>query len=719
MSPSHRRGRARTLTAALGLIAIPLFVTSILPVATVSAEEPPEESTEVSDDGVEVMLINGQRPGAPGTFVAAPERATPNDPDTAKLLKLVPGGDVVSNGPLTGQVQYRGMFGDRINVRVGDMFISPGGPNWMDTPLHYAPRPILDHLEMDLGIASVSSGSESIGGSANAVLKSSEFETGEDFVVHGDVEIGGRVADESFAGGGIVSAANDQHRMHFLGSAEKGDDYRVGGGGRVRPSEYERFQFGGGYGFKFDEHEVGLDYRYNDTNESGTAALPMDIIDIDTHLAKADYEGQLGPVLLNTVVSFNDVDHVMNNYKLRTAPAAGLGAWRRNKAKSQGYGWSVAGDVAFLNGTLQLGVDGHSADHDARVTNPNAPAFFVDVFNDATKSRYGTWAEWTGEIAERWDLELGLRYTRIAMDADTVDGTPAQVAPPATRLRDAFNAANREKNDDLVDAVVKLGFEPRSDLRLELSGGRKTRAPSYVERYGWLPTQAAAGLADGNNYVGDMDLDAEVSYEAAAEIEWHGSMGVYLAPRIFYRRVNDYIQGTPSNDPDVIAVSTANGDPTPLQFSNVNARFYGVDLAYGAELPWDLQLDGTLSYVRGEREDDPDDLYRISPLRGRTTLTYERETWSASIEGMYAAQQNKVSATNGESSSKSWGSLNIFGTWDPLDWIGFVAGVNNVTDNNYHDHLAGISRVNSSGVDAGDPIPSQGVTFFARAVGRF
>ncbi len=712
MSPSHRRGRARTLTAALGLIAIPLLATFLLVTTTVSAEEPPEKP-------VEEMVIKGQKPGPPGTFVATPQRATPNDPDTAKLLKLIPGGDVVSNGPLTGQVQYRGMFGDRVNVHVGDMFISPGGPNWMDTPLHYAPRPILDHLEMDLGIASVSSGSESIGGSARAVLKSSEFDVGEDFVVHGDVEVGGRVADESFAGGGIVSASNDQHRLHFLGSSEIGDDYRVGGGGRVRPSEYERYQYGGGYGFKFDEHEVGLDYRYNDTKSSGTPALPMDIKAIDTHLAKADYEGQLGPVRLDVVLSFNDVDHIMNNYSLRTPPAAGLAGWRRNKAKSQGYGWSVAGDVDFLNGIFELGVDGHTADHDARVTNPNAPNFFVHVFNDARRNRYGTWAEWTGDVAERWDLELGVRYTRVDMEAETVDGTPAQVAPPATRLRDAFNGADREKSDDLVDAVVKLGFEPRSDLRLEISGGRKTRAASYIERYGWIPTQAAAGLADGNNYVGDIGLDPEVSYEAAAEIEWKGEMGIYLAPRAFYRRVNDYIQGTPSTNPDVIAVSTANGDPTPLQFSNVDARFYGVDVAYGAGLPWDLQLDGTLSYVRGEREDIDDDLYRISPLHGRTTLTYQQESWSVSVEGTYAANQKKVSDTNGESASDSWGSLNIFGSWDPLDWIGFTAGVNNVTDNDYHDHLAGISRVTSSGVDAGSAIPSQGVSFFARAVGRF
>lgn len=716
MSISLRHGRAHIAAPAHRLMISGLLVLLLIAPSIAMAEEAAEGTP---GEPVEEMLVKGQRPGPPGTFVAAPARATPNDPDAAKLLQLVPGGDVVSNGPLTGQIQYRGMFGDRVGVLVDGMSISPGGPNWMDTPLHYAPRPILDHLEVDLGIAPVSSGAETIGGAARAELKKSEFVAGDELVFAGDVEVGGRVADESVAGGGILSASNRRHRFHLLGSAEVGDDYRVGGGDRIRPSEYERYQYGGGYGFKLGEHEIGIDYRFNDTNDSGTPVLPMDIRVVDTHLAKVEYAGQAGDMELKAVVTFNDIDHVMDNFSLRTPPAAGPARWRRNRAESQGYGWSLSGDIDLLNGSLELGVDGHHADHDSRITNPNAPGFFVLVFDGARKTRFGPWIEWERELGKRWDLELGLRYTRVEMDAESIDGTPAQTAPPATRLRDAFNSADRSKSDDLVDAVVKVGFEPREDLRLELSGGRKTRAASHIERYGWLPTQAAGGLADGNNYVGDIGLDPEVSYEAAAEVDWHGPMGIHLTPRVFYRRIFDYIQGIPSTDPDVIAVSTGNGDASPLQFQNVDARLYGADLAYGARLPWNLQLDGTLSYVRADRLDVNDDLYRIAPLHGRTTLTYERTSWSLSIEGVYAAAQKKVSETNDESRSPSWAILNVFGTWDPLPWLGLVAGVNNLTDENYADHLAGTSRVTSSGVNAGERLPAPGVSFFGRAVVRF
>jgi iron complex outermembrane receptor protein len=301
------------------------------------------------------------------------------------------------------------------------------------------------------------------------------------------------------------------------------------------------------------------------------------------------------------------------------------------------------------------------------------------------------------------------------MDSGEVGGTPAMMMPPAGNLRDAFNAADREQPADLVDAVLKIGFTPVSGLRLEAAGGRKTRAPSYVERYGWLPTQAAGGLADGRNYVGDIELDPEVAYEATAGVDWRGDeWGVYLSPSGFYRRVQDYIQGTPSQNPDVIAL-----DPNALQFSNIEAEFYGMDIAYGFRLPLSLQLDGVLSYVRGKRVDASDDLYRIAPLRGRSTLTFEQESWSVGLESYYAASQDHVSDFNDEQQSDAWGILNIFATWDPKDWLGLVIGVNNVTDNYYSDHLAGTSRINSSGVSMGDPMPAPGVNFFVRAVGRF
>ena len=64
-------------------------------------------------------------------------------------------------------------------------------------------------------------------------------------------------------------------------------------------------------------------------------------------------------------------------------------------------------------------------------------------------------------------------------------------------LRDNFNGADRSKTDDNVDWVAKIYYHAADGLRYYAGGSRKTRSPSYQERYLWLPLQSTGGLADG------------------------------------------------------------------------------------------------------------------------------------------------------------------------------------------------------------------------------
>lgn len=97
--------------------------------------------------------------------------------DPAKLMAQVPGGAAANNGPLTGQIQYRGMSGPRINVRVDGMLIHGGGPNWMAPPLHHIPAGLMEELVVEQGIASISTGG-GIGGAATALWKRPDYSDG-------------------------------------------------------------------------------------------------------------------------------------------------------------------------------------------------------------------------------------------------------------------------------------------------------------------------------------------------------------------------------------------------------------------------------------------------------------------------------------------------------------------------------------------------------------
>ena len=348
-----------------------------------------------------------------------------------------------------------------------------------------------------------------------------------------------------------------------------------------------------------------------------------------------------------------------------------------------------------------------------QIFDPYNALFFVNNFNDVRRDRHGAFAEWRGSPIDDWQLEIGVRYTRVEFDAGPVDALAAQSPGPVRLLRDDFNAADRDRSDDLVDWVVKLSATPIDGLNIHVSGGRKSRAPYYIERYQWIPLEVTAGLADGNEYVGDIGLDAEVGHELEGGFAWRGRW-LYLAPRAFARWVDEYIQGTPTTDPDVTAIA-----PGALQFSNVEALLYGVDLEGGVDLPGPFQLDGTLSYVRGERRDADDDLFRIAPLRGRVTLGFRSGPWHAAVEGVLAARQDRVSKTNRETGTPGYGILNLYAGWEPRTGLRLMVGIDNVADALYRDHLSGINRVANSDVAQGARIPSAGRNFYGRFAWRW
>jgi iron complex outermembrane receptor protein len=446
----------------------------------------------------------------------------------------------------------------------------------------------------------------------------------------------------------------------------------------------------------------------------------MDIIDINTTIVQGAYSGEAGDYPVNARIFWSDVNHHMSNYELRDAPVRmGSEMTRLNDATSDGMGYRLDTALLLASGELTIGVDGHLDDHNSTITDPvNNLSFRVDNFNDVERNLFGFFAEWNGAVVQDWNLQLGGRYNLVKSDAGDVYSSMAMMNPGIITLQNRFNAADRDQSENNFDLVAKLSRPLSTQVSFIAEAGHKTRAPSYQERYLWLPLQATNGLADGNNYVGDIELDSEKAWEVGLGVDWHGR-AAYIEPRVFYRYVDDYIQGTPSKDPVVIAVSTMGGDPTPLQFSNVDARLYGADAAWGVTLTDRLGLDGVVSYVRGKRDDINDDLYRIAPLNGRVSLTWRESRWWAALEAVAYAEQDNVSRTNEEKETDGYQLLNLRGGVEVARDLFVNAGVENILDSTARDHLTGINRVADSDVGLGRRLPGPGRNYFATLQYRY
>ncbi len=636
-------------------------------------------------------------------------------PDSAALLKKAVGANVISNGPLTGIAQYRGMSRFRVNTQINGAVISAGGPNWMDPPLSYAPAAHLESLEVFRGISSVSAGQETIGGVIRANTWRGEFGDSNDTRFSGRVRTGTQSVDQGRLLSAAASVASESQLLHVSALIESGDDAEFADGD-VTPTEYERERYDIGFGYRSGAHTVRFDVGRVETGDAGTPALPMDIeyIDSDLFSFSWDYEGE--DFSLKSLVHVSEIDHGMTNYHLRSAPMA-AGMWRRNVTGSDNWGF------AFITkaGPWTFGIDGNEEVHFSDISNPNNPMFFVTNFNDAERRILGAFVEREQVFGEGLILELGIRYNHVSMDSDPVNATPAMMGmPPAVALRDGFNSSDLSQTDSNLDWVVKLNYAAGSALDYYAGVSRKTRSPAYQERYLWLPLQATAGLADGRTYTGNPFLDPEVAHEVEFGFDWHPER-LSIAPRIFYRDVEDYIQGTVStNAPAVMFVQMMNmmngtSNAPPLEFSNVDATFYGFDVDWSYELNDNWSLEGVFNLVRGERDDISDDLYRVAPPNAFVGLNYASQRWGMSLETFLYDDQDNVSSTNSETPSSGYAIFNLKGFLNVTDDLKLGFGVDNIGDRDYADHLGGINRVRGNpDIATGERLPGYGRSFYAR-----
>lgn len=440
--------------------------------------------------------------------------------DTAELLRQTPGGAVNRNGPLSGIAQYRGLYGDRVHVSIDGMNIASGGPNAMDPPLSYAPAPLLQALELRRGIAPVSTPGESLGGAIVARLRRADHASDPDSRFAGWLSAGGHSVDQSRTLAGLMSLADPRRSLFVAASRQEGADTRFADG-RILPTRYARDFYALGASQRVGAQEFSLDLRRNFTEDAGTPALPMDIRFIDASQGRLGYQGQLGGLPIEAWLSRSAVDHEMSNFHLR--PPMDPEMLRFSRAGSQTQAWGLNAELAMWQGTLAIGMDARQADHHADIGDPGNAMFFVRNFSSVEQDLYGAFAEWSGKLAPRWILVWGLRYHHARSTAGEVDGSPARMMDGPRQLRDRFNAAQRPQRENNVDWLVQLTHQVNPHLSLELAAARKSRAPSYQERYLWLPLESTAGLADRKRYVGRIDLQPEISHQLELGLQWHQS----------------------------------------------------------------------------------------------------------------------------------------------------------------------------------------------------
>lgn len=639
-------------------------------------------------------------------------------PDLADWLTSVPGANVNSNGPITGIAQYRGLYGDRVAASLDGHPVIGAGPNAMDTPLSYSTPLIVDSMTVYRGIAPVSAGINTLGGAVEVKMRKAETMNSEKMILSGDVQAGYRSNNSAQTLSAVTNIAKGDVAILLYGNSQKGNSMESGDGVVISPTDFDKVQFGGDMRYSKGDNEIGFGYHYTDTNDAGTPALPMDIEYIESHRITLDVAFKLSDWQGEWQLGYIDADHGMTNFLMRenTDPTT----YRRNNATAETSDFKVKMTKTFDFGELAFGVDGYFASHDSVITNPNNMMFEVINFNNVEDNRYGIFTQLQNQF-DQTNVQLGVRLKRAEADAGDVSSSMAMMSAPVLELQNSFNNAKHKVSDNNVDIALNTETKLSTNVSFSAGIGLKTRAPSYQERYLWVPMEATGGLADGHTYIGDINLKSETAYQVDLGLTYQDDK-LMIAPHIFYQYIDDYIQGTPLGMADMSAKMIANmmsGDTNPLKFTNVDAKIYGFDLNGYYNISEQIELSTIISYVQGERRDIDDNLYRIAPLNGQINVRYNADNWMVKTSLVVAAKQDDVSSTNGEQKTSGYGVVNIDAQYFVNNDLAIRLGVDNILDKNYQNHLGGYNRVKGTEIPVLSRLPSEGVSAWGEVTYRF
>ncbi|MGA9165271.1 MAG: TonB-dependent receptor [Thiobacillus sp.] len=655
--------------------------------------------------------------------------------DTATLLRDVPGISFYGAGGVSSQPVIHGLGDDRLRIKVDGMDLVSACANHMNPPLSYIDPTHVGTATVFAGLAPVSSGGDSIGGTIRVDSPAPEFaQEGQGTLLKG--EAGAFYRSNGNARGANLSAtaAGENLSVTYSGSTAQSGNYTAGGdfkpaglafiktpqslynsttwldGDEVGSTLYQSTNQSLGLALRHDNHLVDLKLGYQHIPHQGFPNQRMDMTDNTSTQINLGYAGKYDWGKLEARIYNEHTEHEMNFLEDKafwyTGNAPGMPMYtdgRNTGAVVKGEILLSARDLIRVGGEVQQ----YRLDDwwPPSGTGGMAPNTFWNI-NNGERDRYAAFTEWEAQWAPQWLSLLGLRYETVNMNSGAVQGYNSAYAGDAA----AFNASDRDLTDHNWDLTALARYTPARTQTIEFGYARKTRSPNLYERYSWSTGGMAMNMVnlagDGNGYVGNLDLKPETAHTLSATFDWHDAAqqnsGLKITP--YYTYVQDYINARRCGPGDtgmtgMMAVCTnANLTATNqfvfLKYDNQDAQLYGIDVSGYFPLARNtgfgsFTATGLLNYVRGETASGTDDrLYNIMPLNAKLSVTQTLGGWSNVAEVLLVDAKSDVSQIRNEIATPGYSLLNLRSSY-AWKTVRLDVGIENVFDRLYYTPLGG------------------------------
>ena len=687
--------------------------------------------------------------------------------DTASLLRGIAGVHLNATGGLSSLPAIHGLADDRLRVKVNGMDLISSCPNHMNPPLSYMAPNDVGTLTVYAGLAPVSVGGDSLGGSIIAESLPPDFLTSAGAEFSG--EVGGFYRSNNNARGANlkISYLTDTTLLSYSGNWSKADNYTAADKFKTqtasgRPDHQLALDEVGSSAYETQNHSLRLAWQLNQNNSIDARLnyqdMPqqlypnqrMDLLDNEQINLNLAWHRETDWGLLTTRFYHEKVDHMMDfgpdkqywygsnammgmpctPIRFMGDPQGTCAAGMPMYSESDNNGLTVKADYYLAaNDVLRIGLELQQYALDDYWTPSGGgmgPGTFLNI-NNGQRDRIAIYAEREQATSANWLLMYGLRYENVAMQTDKVEGYANGASAPGMQMMQAaaFNSGSRSSTDHNVDVTLVARYQASEALNIEFGYAHKVRAANLYEKYTWSSWMMAAGMnnlvGDGNGYVGNAALEPEQAHTVSASITWQDAQQNAITLTNYYTYIADYIDAVAAGTqwmPDRFNV---------LRYANQSARIYGTDvsgtwhISHGKSGHW--QLDGSLSATSAENKDTGSGLYQVIPVQGSLRLSHQYDGWHSSLEWALASSKEKVSDIRNEIQTAGYGLLNLQVSHQ---WQSFRidAGVENLLDKFYFNPTGGAytgqgMTMSLNGIPYGIAIPGMGRAVYAGVQWQF
>lgn len=612
--------------------------------------------------------------------------------ETGALLRQLNGVSASRKGGHGLDPQIRGQQYSQLNILLDGAKIEGGCPNRMDPPTSYSEIASYDEIEVIRGVKSVLYGA---GGSGGTLLfKRTKPEYNPEKPISGEISLG-KSNVMNYEANAQLNAVGETGYLVVQGARKDANNYTDGNGDVVK-SSYQTQQGHLDLGWTPNQHHhLKFSAEKSQTDDALYPGAAMDAPQTEGSLLRLQYEGrQLSEAVsdLDIDIYQSKVDHVMNNYELRTPPSATMLRETPTSTETQGAKLKLTSDLGKTQ--LDYGVQYESINKQAtlwnRYASPNTELNYM--WPDVTNRTQSVFAETNTALNAQRNLIVGLRYDQVDVTADRVFDAPSGAAAnqPSLVYAKAYDDYQNEDSasEGNLNGVIRLENTLNQGYRWYVGASHTKRSADATERFmsKWgmnMTTMTQTAWIGNPNLKPEQHNQLDLGMGKTGKLSWNAA--------VWYDQVNDYILRDLAVNQYANGIKTTANGQTEV-YVNVDAELYGADLDASYQLSPRLKTGGQFSITQGKNTTDNRNIALISAPNGSAFIDYSGERWQLGSRLNFALEETDIDEQYTPSSSHgktpAWSTLDLYGGYQVNKSWQIQAGIDNLFDHAYYDHLS-------------------------------